>query len=150
MSRSDGFFRYFHTVIISCYLLFSSPLLLAEQVIKSADYSIHYNAFNSSMLSPEIAKQYDIERSSSLGVINIAVIKDGGKSVTALLQGNAKNAISQLKELKFQKITEGEAIYYIATFNFADKEQVIFNIDVTPDGEMKTTRLEFKQQFFVG
>jgi len=147
--------RLYLAIIITAITVFSSMTLLAEKVIKAEGYKIHYNAFNSSMLTPEIAKQYEIQRSKSLGILNISVLKDLGDSsdsieaVTAFIEGHAKNSISQMKELNFKKVTEGHAIYYIATFNFAENESLTFNFYVVPKGETTSTKVSFKQQFFV-
>ncbi|MFT5452349.1 MAG: hypothetical protein ACI9N9_001841 [Enterobacterales bacterium] len=40
-------------------------------------------------------------------------------------------------------------MYYIATFNFAEKEQLDFDITVVPKGVTHKIKLNFKQQFFV-
>ena len=37
----------------------------AQQAQQFEDYSIHYNALNSSLISPEVAKVYGIRRSDS-------------------------------------------------------------------------------------
>ena len=136
------------TLILSYFCLLSVTLQ-AEQLIKSDGYNIHYNAFNSTMLTPEVVNQYGIERSSSLGVLTISVLDKSEKAVNAYVVGSSKNAISQLTTLDFKKITEGQSIYYIATFNFADKEQLNFDITVVPEGLTHKIKLNFKQQFFV-
>ena len=141
--------RYVITIIISSYLTLMSLSIQAEQLIKADGYNIHYNAFNSSMLDPEVVNQYGIERSSSQGVLTISVLEKTDKAVSAFIKGNSKNAISQLTTLDFKKITEGHSIYYIATFNFADKEQLNFDITVVPEGVTHKIKLQFKQQFFV-
>ena len=128
--------------------LFLNSSLQAEQLIKAEGYSIHYNAFNTSMLDPEVVNKYGIERSTTLGIVNISVLDESDKAVSALLLGEAKNAISQLTTLEFKKITEGKAIYFIATFNFADAETLNFDITVVPDGMTKRIKLNFSQQFF--
>lgn len=150
MNLSHKTFRHFLATMIASYLVVASVAVQSEQLLKIDGYDIHYIAFNSAMLTPEIATQYEIPRSTSLGVINISVINNADKAVTAFIEGQALNPISQQKILNFKKITEGDAIYYIATFNFADQEQLTFNIDVVPDGEKKRLKLSFKQQFFVG
>ncbi len=149
MNLLSSTFRHYLSIIVAGCLLFTSIVVQAEQLLKTDAFNIHYNAFNSSMLSPDIAKQYGIQRSSSVGVINISVLNNDDNAVTALIEGHAKNAISQLSELKFKKITEGTAIYYLATFNFADKEELTFNLYIVPNGETKNTKLSFLQQFFV-
>ena len=135
--------------LLLAVLLVSSSALQAEKMLGTDAHNIHYNAFNSSMLTPEIATLYGIERSSSLGVINISVLNKADRAVTAFIDGSAKNPLSQITTLKFNKVTEENAIYYIATFNFADKEHLTFNIVVVPEGEKQLTKLSFSQQFFV-
>jgi len=135
-------------LIIVSILAFSSLSIRAEQLLKTERHNIHYNAFNSSMLSPETASQYNIQRSQSLGVINIAVLDKTDKAVTAFIEGHTKNSLAQQNKLNFKKVTEGKAIYYIATFEFIDKSNVTFNFYVVPEGEKLSTTLSFSQQFF--
>jgi len=141
--------KYFQAFIITSFLMLTSSFK-AEQMKQTDGYNIHYNAFNSAMLTPEIAKQYNIQRSSSLGVINISVLNTSDKAVTAFIEGHAKNNLSQLTKLKFRKVIEGPAIYYIAIFNFTNKENITFNFYVVPEGETHNTKVSFSQQFFVG
>jgi len=140
------FFQYCFLIIIN-YFIFSSPLQ-AEQQREAERHNIHYNVFNSSMLTPETANQYGIQRSLSQGVINVSVHDKTQKAVTAFIEGEAKNHLSQLNELTFRKVIEGKAIYYIATFNFIDKGMLTFNLNVVPQGEKKRTKISFSQQFF--
>ncbi len=137
--------KFIYLFIISIVL---NATLHAEQMVEDKGYQFHYNVFNSSMLTPEIATQYGIERSKTLGVINISVLKST-VPMNALVLGEARNPIAQLTTLKFKKITEETAIYYIATFNFADTEQLDFKISVVPDGKTSASKFEFKQQMFV-
>jgi hypothetical protein len=149
MSFTIKSLRYAIAVIVSSYLSLLTFSIQAEQLIKADGYNIHYNAFNSSMLNPEVVNQYGIERSSSLGVIMVSVLEEADKAVSAYVAGNSKNSIFQLTTLDFKQITEGEAVYYIATFNFADKEQLNFDITIVPKGITHKIKLNFKQQFFV-
>ncbi|RLA02879.1 MAG: DUF4426 domain-containing protein [Gammaproteobacteria bacterium] len=150
MILSSRYLSVLNSTVLGFCLLFSSLSLQAEQVLKTKNYQVHYNAFNSAMLTPEIAKQYGIQRSKSLGVLNISILNNSNQSVTALVDGQGKNPISQITTLDFQKVTEGKAIYYIATFSFADKEQLNFKIRIIPDGAKEMIDLDFSQQFFVG
>ncbi|MFM4989919.1 DUF4426 domain-containing protein, partial [Aeromonas veronii] len=53
-------------------LLMTLPLK-AEQMKELGPWLVHYNAFNSSFLTPEVAKAYGLERSRYNAIINIAV-----------------------------------------------------------------------------
>jgi len=130
-------------------ILFGNSSLMAEQMIEKDGYQIHYNVFNSSMLTPKIATQYGIQRVKNRAILNISVLDKDKKAVTALVSGEARNATSQLTSLKFRKIAEGEAIYYLAIFKFVEAENLDFTISVVPDGETSATKLSFKQQLFL-
>lgn len=124
----------------------------AEQVEQFGDYRIHYNAFVSNMLSPEVAKAYDLTRSRYHAVVNITVQKqDNGKyrPVSAQVRGKATNLYGKQQNLAMKKVTEREAIYYLAELPFSDEETLTFDIDVIPEGESVVRNIRFKQQFFV-
>jgi len=125
----------------------------AEQKKVFGDYEVHYNALNSSALTPEIAKQYGITRGGNQGLLNIAVRKsDGsaaGKPVTAKVGGQVRNLLSQTSALNFKEIKETGAIYYIAVFRFDDKDTVTFDVSVAPEGAGSTVPLVFSQQMWV-
>jgi hypothetical protein len=45
-------------------------------------------------------------------------------------------------------ITEGDAIYYIGETPVANRETLIFDITITPEGVDKSVDVRFKRQFF--
>ena len=47
----------------------------AENSKEFGDYVIHYNAFRSDTISPEVAKQYGLTRANNRVLINIAILK---------------------------------------------------------------------------
>lgn len=123
----------------------------ADQKKVFGDYEVHYIGLTSNFLTPEIAKEYDIPRSRSLGYVSISVLKgDGGEPmpVDADVSGSFSNLIGQRKSLNFKRVKEGKSIYFIATFRFDEEEEYKFSIEVQPDQEKKTLDLEFKQRFY--
>jgi len=104
----------------------------AESSKEFGDYVIHYNAFRSDTISPEVAKQYGLARASNRILINIAVLKKvmntTGKPTASVVTGHASNLTGQLKKLEFKKITEGNAIYYLAETKISDGEFLKFDI----------------------
>ena len=69
------------TAWMSCLLALLMTLpLRAEQMKELGPWQVHYNAFNSSFLTPEVAKTYSLERSRYNGIINIAVQDKQGKA----------------------------------------------------------------------
>ena len=124
----------------------------AENSRVFGDYVVHYNAFRSDTLSPEIAKAYELTRRNNRIIVNITVLKKvmgtTGKPVAATIAGNASNLTGQMKNLEFREIKEGTAIYYIAELKVSDGEFLKFKINITPEGEQGPARLQFSKRFF--
>ena len=55
------------TALITLLLLTAGLTVSAEQSKTFGDYTIHYVAFTTDMLSPEVARLYKIRRSKNLG-----------------------------------------------------------------------------------
>lgn len=124
----------------------------AEQVKKFGDYDIHYNAFNSSSLTADVARQYGITRGANQGLVNIVVRKrndSGDAPAAAKVSGSARNLLSQRSELKFKEVRSGEAIYYIAVFRFDNQDMLTFDIDVQPTDSGDKFPFHFQQQMYV-
>ena len=148
INNSNRHLRWF----IALFIVLSAPLMViqAEQKISVTDHDIHYMAFTSAMLTPEIAKAYAIQRSKSLGVVTVSVLKSTDqKAVEAFVRGKVRNPIGQLQELDFKTIKEDQAIYYLATFDFANAQKLSFDILVSPDGQTASHSLKFPQQLFI-
>ncbi|MEH6449761.1 MAG: DUF4426 domain-containing protein [Oleispira sp.] len=126
----------------------------AEQKIVFGEYEVHYMGLNSSFLTPEVSKIYDIPRSRSLGFLNISVLQKtkGGQVPAALdasVKGSIRNLIGQSRELEFRRVREGQAIYYISTFSFDDGDMYNFDLDVIPsNAKQKNFDVKFSQRFY--
>ncbi|MFP0194282.1 MULTISPECIES: DUF4426 domain-containing protein [Pseudomonas] len=126
---------------------------VAADAIKSerkevfGDVTVHYNTFNSTFLTPDIAKAAELIRSKNQGVINVSVIKDG-KPLIAQVTGTVKDLTSQSVPLTFRQITEQGAIYYIAQYPVEQQETRTFEIKVQTGDKINT--LNFNQELFPG
>ncbi|MBH8612632.1 DUF4426 domain-containing protein [Pseudomonas mohnii] len=130
-----------------------SVTAMAADVIKSerqetfGDVTVHYNTFNSTYLTPDIAKSAELIRSKNQGVINVAVLKDG-KPLMAQVTGTVKDLTSQSVPLSFKQITEQGAIYYIAQYPVPQQETRTFEIKVQTGDKINT--INFNQELFPG
>ena len=130
-----------------------SVTAMAADVIKSerqetfGDVTVHYNTFNSTYLTPDIAKSAELIRSKNQGVINISVLKDG-KPLVAQVTGTVKDLTSQSVPLSFKQITEQGAIYYIAQYPVPQQETRSFEIKVQTGDKINT--INFNQELFPG
>ncbi|TIH10141.1 DUF4426 domain-containing protein [Pseudomonas leptonychotis] len=119
---------------------------LAERKQSFGDLDVHYIAFNSSFLQPDIAAANGLVRSKTQGVVNISLLK-GGKASNANVSGEVKDLVGRSHPLSFKRVTEGAAIYYLAQFPFTQQEMLRFNITVTTaDGAAHS--IDFNQEFF--
>ena len=113
-------------------------------------YEVHYNAVRTDSLTPEIARNYGIERSTNRVMLNVTVLrKDAGarKPVPAEVKVDARNLNEQLKDLELRRISEGEAIYYIGEVSISGTEILVFDITVTPEGTQAPLSVKFTREF---
>ncbi|MGE8153711.1 DUF4426 domain-containing protein [Pseudomonas vancouverensis] len=130
-----------------------SVMAMAADIIKGerqesfGDVTVHYNTFNSTYLTPDIAKSAELIRSKNQGVINVSVIKDG-KPLIANVTGTVKDLTSQSVALNFRQITEQGAVYYIAQYPVEQQEIRTFEIKVQNGDKINT--INFNQELFPG
>lgn len=136
-------------------LLFTSLFTLtvhAEQKLIERGYEVHFNAFNSSFITPEVAAANGIVRSKVRALVNVAVFKleqSGDKTaVRANIKGEASNLLQQIQTIKFKPIIEGDAIYYIGGFRFSEEERMTIELEVTPDPNQAPIQVSFNQTFY--
>ncbi|MCW8955411.1 MAG: DUF4426 domain-containing protein [Gammaproteobacteria bacterium] len=138
-----------NTSLVLCSLLALNAY--AENSKTFGDYIVHYNAFRSDTLTPEIAKAYQLTRRNNRMVINITVLKKDNMHTTpvkAKISGFASNLTGQVKDLEFKEVVEENAIYYLAQAQVSHRETLKFEIKATPEGQHRSTRVKFDQQFF--
>ena len=134
------------SLIFLVSLLLALPAL-AERKHSFGEYDVHYIAFNSGFLQPDIAAAAGLVRSKAQGVVNVAVLK-GGKPEVALVSGTVKNLLGQDRPLNFKQLKEGDdAIYYLAQFPFDSRETLRFSLTVQPMGADPVS-FNFTQEFF--
>ena len=123
-------------------LLFFSWLILLPFYSYGAsetfgEYTVYYQAVNSTFINAQIAEQYGIVRSDRRAFLNISVMKknsDGSSSaVTASVSGGKRNLLQQVGKIDFREIREQNAIYYIGEFDFSNAEIVRFSLQVQPE-----------------
>ena len=135
-----------------CGLLFASLTLPihAEQAIQSQNYAIHYNAFNTMIVSPEVAQTYGFTRARNRALLNISIIDNTTKEpLPAMVTGTRTNIVGQLIKLEFIQVKEKNAIYYIAPLRFTEGEMWRFDLQIQPDLKNDAIPLKFSQSFYL-
>jgi hypothetical protein len=113
------------------------------------DHVVHFSAQATDQLPPEVARTYNFVRSKNRAMLTVPVIEEStGNAVTANVEVKTVNLTGQLKNVTMRTITEQESIYYIGETAISNRETLIFDISVTPDGVDKPTDVRFRRQFF--
>ncbi len=113
------------------------------------DHVVHFSAQSTDHLPPEVARAYGIVRSQNRAMLNVSVLEEGtSTAVTADVTVRTVNLAGQLKNVTMRKVQEQEAIYYIGETGIANRETLIFDITVTPDGVDTPAEVRFKRQFY--
>ena len=116
------------------------------------DYVVHFSAQTTDQLTPDVARAYNIVRSKSRAMLNVSVVrKSDGQSVPATVSVKTTNLTGQLKNVTMRKIEEpGDtvAVYYIGETPVANRETLLFDISVKPEGQSAVSEVRFKRQFY--
>jgi hypothetical protein len=100
-------------------------------------------------LPPEVASAYNIVRSKNRAMLNVSVLrKPDNTPVTAAVSVKTVNLTGQLKNITMREIREQEAIYYIGEVAVANRETLVFDISVTPEGAAQPSEVRFKREFY--
>ena len=82
-------------------------------------------------------------------MLNISVLREADDTaVTAVVTVKTVNLTGQLKNVTMRRINEQDAIYYIGEVAVANRETLIFDISIAPEGVEKSSDVRFKRQFF--
>ncbi len=121
----------------------------ASQYERFDDLDVHYVVFNTTDISPEMADRYDLTRAPDRGLINIAGrrrAEDGNSTPVRLeLDGTVTNLLGQSQPLAFREVEDPQAIYYLETIRFSDRETLRFHIGVTDTETGKRHELRFQK-----
>ena len=113
------------------------------------DHVVHFSAQSTDQLPPEVARAYNIVRSKNRAMLNVSVLEEATNNpVAAAVTVKTVNLTGQLKSVTMREINEQDAIYYIGEVPVANRETLIFDISVMPDGSDQSSDVRFKRQFF--
>ncbi|MCC5810106.1 MAG: DUF4426 domain-containing protein [Ectothiorhodospiraceae bacterium] len=135
--------------VLTALVLALLPLTTAAERFERYDgYEIHYNVMPTSRLQPEVARSYGITRSRVQGLLLVSVVKDG-VPVPAEVRGSARTDSGQMRDIRFQRIEEGQAIYHLGTYRVTDQEVLRFDLQVRPEMGQQSYPIQFRERFFM-
>ncbi len=114
------------------------------------DHVVHFSAQTTDQLPQEVARAYQIQRSPERAMLNVSIIrKSDNTSVAADVAVKTRNLTQQLKNIEMRQINEQDAIYYIGESKVANRETLIFEITVKPEGaEQPSDVIRFQRKFY--
>ena len=113
------------------------------------DHVVHFSAQSTDQLAPDVARAYGIVRSKNRVMLTVSVLKEGTATVVpAEVTVRTVNLAGQLKNVTMRKIQEQEAIYYIGETAIANRETLVFNISITPEGATDASDVRFTRKFY--
>ena len=123
-----------------------------EISFKQGPYEIFFSTFNTSFISPQVAKAYGIVRSKSKALVNISVVRDEGDGKKSIMPAKVSGQTFDLiltKKLDFFEVKEQTAVYYLAQFDIEHKVPFYFTINVVPQGRQTPIKVQFKKTLWV-
>jgi len=136
----------FLTLLLTTLLLHAK--VSAEEKTQLGNWEVHHIVLGTTFLTPEIARANSIVRSKYNSFVNISVLdSNDSKAQNVSITGTARNLLGNSKKLSFKKVIDGDAIYYLAVFSHAHKENFRFDINIQQGNE--TQILELQQEMYV-
>jgi hypothetical protein len=136
-------------IITTCLLLLCTPVQAESQ--KFGDFEVLYTVVNSTFVEPAVASRYQIVRAKDRAFVNLVVLAnpdtDEEHGVNAKIEGRTWDLL-QNQFLEFREIREGDAIYYIADFQFSSEELRFFDLTLLPEGASRSYRLKFQHKVY--
>lgn len=137
------------TVLLAA--LFATPVG-AEQLERFGDLEVHYMVLNTTTLAPDMTSRYDLPRAENQALVNIAGRRtqaDGNTTAVPLaIEGTVSNLVGQTRSLDFSEVQDPDAIYYLATTTFTDRETLRFTLEVTDRDTGRTHSMRFQKELW--
>jgi hypothetical protein len=113
------------------------------------DHIVHFSAQSTDQLPPEIARAYNIVRSKNRAMLNVSILRESDNvPVAGDVTVKTVNLTGQLKNVTMRRVDEQDAIYYIGETPVANRETLIFDITVRPEGVDTPSDVRFKREFY--
>lgn len=132
-------------LLLGAFVLLALPTS-AAQFSKFGDTEVHYVVVNTTFITSDAAAKYRLEQAPDRAFVNLSVLK-AGTPTHAEVAGTVSNLLGQSSRLEFREVTEGPAIYYLATLEFDDEDTLRFTIDVAVPGD-PVHRVTFQETLY--
>ncbi len=119
------------------------------------EYQVHWSVLPpSTFLAPEVAQANNLQRSrGGIGIVNISIMTEDEhgqiQPVSGQVEGQVSNDIQQVNFLAFRRIQEGDAVYFIAQYQYQSGDLMTFNVTARPpSGHQEDLPIRFSHTLF--
>lgn len=142
--------HWFAILSLTCLFFFATQSHAGSKDF--GEFQVHWSVFPSTFLAPEIARENNLNRSKSIGIVNISIMREtengGLEPVSGQVEGKVLNDVQQVKFLGFRRIQEGNAVYFIAEYQYSKAELMTFQITARPTGNNRDLPIRFAHTLF--
>ncbi|MEC7815065.1 MAG: DUF4426 domain-containing protein [Pseudomonadota bacterium] len=139
------------SILALCALVLASGTSHAGAA-QFGDYQVHWSVLPSTFLAPEVARENNLQRSQGIGVVNISIMTEDEngqlKPVGGQVEGQVANDIQQVNFLAFRRVQEGDAVYFIAQYQYRHGDLMTFNVTARPTGHDRDLPVRFTHTLF--
>lgn len=144
--------RYYKTCMLTISLLMVCINSHAQDNISYEldQHIVYYNVFNSSLITAEVASNYNLIRAKDRVYINIALVKkSGGYGIAPeKLEVQYRNLLQQKFPLELIKIKESTATYYLAAVRFNNEDILHFDVTIQATADTKEKTFSFTKKLY--
>lgn len=119
--------------------------------MRTGDLRVHFNALPTTELTPEVARQYGVTRSSNRALVNVSIRRGeqgADVAVAAEVTVAATNLAGQRQDVRMREVRDGEALYYLGEARVVGQDTLTFDLTVRVEGQAEPLRAIFRQDFF--
>ncbi len=142
--------HWFAILSLACLIFFTTQSHAGSKDF--GEFQVHWSVFPSTFLAPQVARENNLNRSKSIGIVNIAIMQEtengGVEPVSGQVEGKVLNDVQQVKFLGFRRIQEGNAVYFIAEYQYSNAELMTFQITARPTGSKADLPIRFAHTLF--
>lgn len=125
----------------------------AQQFQDFKHHEVHFNALNTTVISPQMAQAYGIQRSSNRALLTVNVVKKTpealGAPARAVVKASSVNLTGQRRNIKMREVSDATGgVYYLGELPVYNLEVHHFTLELKADGEDEPMIVKFRQKFY--
>ncbi len=121
----------------------------ANDRYSTRDIELYSVALPTTELTAEAAKNYNVERSPTRGLLTVTLVKKGksggNETVVGQVYAGAINLNNNLSNIPIREVHEGGSVYYLGEFQVATPDTLRFLVNANVLG--KVMKSEFAREF---